>query len=150
MLRLLEQSPIWIILTISAALLAGCAAPPERTGDDGPIVFPKPPDEPRFVFERTIVGTGAEQMALVVPKDAVLVRPDGSTVWVAVPEQNPETTKAHPVPVTIAIRMEQEYAVEPETPEGRERLVPGVQVVIEGAERLTPGQQVDIVKLDGE
>lgn len=59
MLRLLEQTRIWVIFTLSAVLLVGCAAPPERADDSGPIVFPKPPDEPRYVFERTITGTGA-------------------------------------------------------------------------------------------
>lgn len=41
--------------------LSGCATPPpQQTEEDtGPIVFPKPPDPPRFVFERTLVGTGA-------------------------------------------------------------------------------------------
>lgn len=48
------------LLIIAAALLASCASPPDTDKKDtGPIVFPKPPDAPRFVFERTIVGTGA-------------------------------------------------------------------------------------------
>ena len=41
-----------------AVLLAACAAAP--TGEDrdtGPIVYPPPPDEPRFIYERTIHGS---------------------------------------------------------------------------------------------
>ncbi len=39
-------------------LLASCASPPE-TKPVGPLAFPKPPDAPRFYYERTILGTGA-------------------------------------------------------------------------------------------
>ena len=44
---------------IIALVFAGCASPPEATKEQGPIVFPKPPDPPRFVYERTIIGTGS-------------------------------------------------------------------------------------------
>ena len=94
-----------------------------------------------------MVGTGPEQQALVVPKDAVLIRPDGSTVWVALPEADGDQFQVQPVPVTIGARTADQYAVESETPQGRELLVPGAKVVIEGAERLMPGQQVRIVTL---
>lgn len=43
------------------ALLAGCAqipdAPEAAGGKQGPLVFPGPPDEPRFVFERTFLSS---------------------------------------------------------------------------------------------
>jgi len=42
-----------------AVFVAGCASPPATKNEQGPIVFPKPPDAPRFVYERTIVGTGS-------------------------------------------------------------------------------------------
>ncbi len=45
--------------------------------------------------------------------------------------------------------MQEEYAVEPETDQGRQQLTAGTRVVVEGAERLMPGQQVRIVTLDG-
>ena len=45
-------------VVIAAVLLSSCASPPE-TQEIGPIVFPKPPDAPRFVYERTIIGTGS-------------------------------------------------------------------------------------------
>ena len=44
---------------LSAALLAGCAQPPvldEKVAR--PLVFPPPPDEPRFIYERTIRSSG--------------------------------------------------------------------------------------------
>jgi membrane fusion protein (multidrug efflux system) len=95
-----------------------------------------------------IIPTGPEEEALVVSKDAVLVRPDGSTVWVAVGGPAAQSPKVQPVPVTISIRLQDEYAVEPETKRGRELLADGASVVIEGAERLTPDQQVRIITLE--
>ena len=92
-----------------------------------------------------IIDTAPAREALVVSKDAVLVRPDGSTVWVAVGGDDGRPAEVHPVPVTITARMENEYAVEPETAEGRRLLTAGSRVVIEGAERLTRNQQVGIV-----
>ena len=47
-------------LTAGAAvlLLTSCAsAPPGEGQSAGPIVYPPPPDEPRFIFERTIRGS---------------------------------------------------------------------------------------------
>ncbi len=48
-----------LFLSLAPALLAnmftGCAPiPVAPRRDAGPLVFPKPPDEPRFIFERTI------------------------------------------------------------------------------------------------
>ena len=97
-----------------------------------------------------MIHTGPQRQALVVSKDAVLVRPDGSTVWVAIASQNGQAIEVQPVPVKITVRTPGEYAVEPETSKGRALLVPGTRVVIEGAERLMPGQQVRIVSQDGE
>lgn len=93
------------------------------------------------------IATEAEREALVVSGDAVLVRPDGSTVWVTVPAAKGEDVQVQPVPVTITARMPTEYAIEPETEAGRRLLGDGTSVVIEGAERLTPGQPVRIVAL---
>lgn len=94
-------------------------------------------------------ATAAKRKALVVSRDAVLVRPDGSTVWVAVTGKEGKGVEVHPVPVQISARMSHEYAVEPETDRGRKLLAPGTRVVIEGAERLSPGQEVRIVTLEG-
>jgi DNA-binding beta-propeller fold protein YncE len=56
------------LAALGAALALGACAPlPERaeeTAPRGPIVFPAPPDEPRFVYERTIYSS-----ADVVPDD---------------------------------------------------------------------------------
>lgn len=92
------------------------------------------------------IATGPEREALVVSKDAVLVRPDGSTVWVAPGEA--ETAEVRSVPVTISVRMPEQYAVESETEQGRKLLVPGARVVVEGAERLQEGQQVSVALAD--
>jgi len=89
-----------------------------------------------------VVPTGPQREALVVPKDAVLVRPDGATLWVAVRDENHGSDVVYPLPVTLTVRLEDQYAVEPETDQGRELLREGATVVIEGAERLTHGQEV--------
>jgi RND family efflux transporter MFP subunit len=96
-----------------------------------------------------MIATGSERQALVVPKDAVLVRPDGATVWAVQAEQGTAGPVVQAVPVEIDVRMEHDYAVLPETAAGRQLLGPGTQVVIEGGERLTPGQAVTIVTLPG-
>ncbi|MFC1597124.1 efflux RND transporter periplasmic adaptor subunit [Planctomycetota bacterium] len=95
-----------------------------------------------------MIDTGPEREALVVSRDAVLVRPDGSTVWVAMLRGEGQAAEVQPVPVTISVRMPRECAVEPQTDQGRKLLEPGARVVVEGAERLMPGQQVRIVTLD--
>lgn len=47
------------ITIVIALLVSSCASPPETTKEQGPIVFPKPPDAPRFIYERTIIGTAS-------------------------------------------------------------------------------------------
>ncbi len=93
------------------------------------------------------ITIGPPREALVVPSDAVLIRPDEATVWVTLPADSTAESErlVEPVPVTITARMRDEYAVEPETDRGRQILIEGTQVVIEGAERLTPGQPVRII-----
>jgi DNA-binding beta-propeller fold protein YncE len=48
-----------VSVLLGLTVLAACAPLPkdEKKGDNKPIVFPAPPDEPRFVFERTIYGS---------------------------------------------------------------------------------------------
>lgn len=43
---------------VLAALLAACAAPPPAAPPPARLVFPAAPDDPRFVFERTIRSSG--------------------------------------------------------------------------------------------
>ncbi len=53
--------PILMALaSVIAALLTACAPlPPAKPAvDTGPLVFPAAPEEPRFVYERTIYGSG--------------------------------------------------------------------------------------------
>ncbi len=92
------------------------------------------------------IPTGPEKLALVVPKDAVLEKPDEAVVWVVTPDQSAsQTGEARPAPVTIDVRLPTEYAVTVQTAQGAELLKPGAQVVIEGGERLMPGQKVQII-----
>lgn len=93
------------------------------------------------------IPMGAEHEALVVSRDAVLIRPDGATVWVVLSGDGSAGPSVQPVPVTVNARMGDEYSVDPETDRGRELLIDGATVVIEGAERLKPGQTIGIVEL---
>ena len=63
---------IGAIAAVSASLLLGACAPTQKVADSapsGPPVYPAPPDEARFVYERTIRGSAdvvpeAEESAL--------------------------------------------------------------------------------------
>jgi RND family efflux transporter MFP subunit len=89
---------------------------------------------------------------VVVSKDAVLMKPDGSTVWVAVPNPSEENQSADwiakPIPVKITAEGINAYGVEPETEEGQTLLAAGAKTVIEGAERLMPDQRIRIETID--
>lgn len=47
------------VMLVAVLVLAGCATPPPPQEKLSIPVFPKPPDPPRFIYERTIVGTGS-------------------------------------------------------------------------------------------
>ncbi|MGL6225260.1 MAG: efflux RND transporter periplasmic adaptor subunit [Thermoguttaceae bacterium] len=83
----------------------------------------------------------------VVPKDVVIDKPDGQTVWVIIEkttEQGEVQTIAEPIPVQITATSLELVQVAPLTERGKEILIAGANVVIEGAERLMPGQKVEI------
>jgi DNA-binding beta-propeller fold protein YncE len=44
-------------------LLSGCAATPEQPAEVAPLYFPPPPEEARFVFERTVQASASIQKA---------------------------------------------------------------------------------------
>ncbi len=97
-----------------------------------------------------------EKESIVVSKDAVLDRPDGAIIWVAV---NPKDEKgnriekdlvAQPVQVVITARTDTQYAVIPIAQEGRDILQPGIDCVIEGADRLAVNEHLQIVSIDPE
>ena len=51
---------ITLILIVFVLGLSGCAVEPEKeVAPSGPIYFPEPPDEPRFVFERMVQSSSA-------------------------------------------------------------------------------------------
>lgn len=96
----------------------------------------------------THVATSDQVEGLVVPRDAVLVRPDTATVWVARPMPEGDAMTVEPVPVTITARMRHEYAVASETVEGEALLAEGSLVIVEGAEQLIPGMVVRAAAFD--
>ncbi len=102
---------------------------------------------------------------LLVPRDAVLMQPDESTVWILEPKEPNDASKAppdvtsvsnggtphsqpqwvaHPVPVQVLSHTRQSYAITCQREADRSRLAPGVQVVTEGLERLVPGALVRV------
>lgn len=59
-----------LLLSLAVSgLLAGCAEAPQRREAPRELVFPSPPDEPKFVFERSIYSS---RDVLPVRKDAAL------------------------------------------------------------------------------
>jgi len=83
--------------------------------------------------------TGERRRRIMVSRDAVLIKPDGSTVWV-VDDEDPK--RAHPAPVEVVGRVADRYAVAPLTGAARAMLTDEAMVVVEGAERLRPKQAV--------
>ncbi len=53
--RIASPSRRWFLLAVVVLVLGACAAPPKRIAPFVPPVYPPPPDEPRFVFERTLL-----------------------------------------------------------------------------------------------
>ena len=52
----------WLVPVLSAVLLASCAAPErEAPKEQERLVYPPPPAEPRFVYQRSIVGSVSVQ-----------------------------------------------------------------------------------------
>ena len=86
-----------------------------------------------------VFPAGLSRKQITVSRDAVLIKPDGATVWVACPG---EPMTASPVPVKVVTRVGDRYAVEPLDGAGRDLLKHGARVVLEGAERLRPGQAI--------
>ena len=90
-----------------------------------------------------------ESTELLVPKDAVLTKPDGSTIWVVTGKRSEsgeegEGLVAQPVPVRVLSHTRVAYAISCERDGDRDKVVPGVKVVTEGLERLIPGVAVRV------
>jgi RND family efflux transporter MFP subunit len=95
-----------------------------------------------------LIPESEPKQGIIVPVEAVLDRPDGRTIWVAIVQkaegERQERVTVQPVPVKMLAHAVISCAVEPETKEGKDLLVDKSLVVVEGAERLTPGQFVKI------
>jgi len=50
-----QKRVYYLLATIVALLLAGCAGVPEKPSKFEPPIYPPPPSEPRFIFERTLL-----------------------------------------------------------------------------------------------
>ena len=89
-------------------------------------------DWPVGVSVRVAVPTGATQSLLVVPRDAIVLRREGNTVF----KIDGDNT-AQQVPVELGVASGEMIAV-------TGNIAVGDKVVIRGAERLRPGQKVSI------
>lgn len=92
-----------------------------------------------------------ESTEILVPRDAVLMRPDESTIWVLIKQPGKGTSEspevnyiAQPVPVRILSHTRDSYAIACVREIDQPLVVPGVQVVTEGLERLVPGVLVRV------
>ncbi|MDR1477903.1 MAG: efflux RND transporter periplasmic adaptor subunit [Planctomycetaceae bacterium] len=112
------------------------------------------------------VVTSNPSEEILVSRDAVLDRPDGAVVWIAVNPGNvgegtqnkinaePNGTEAanqwiaKPIPIKIKVTAMSDYGVVPETDEGKNLLVAGTKTIIEGAEKLTANQLIRIDTID--
>ena len=101
------------------------------------------------------VPATAESTELIVPRDAVLIKPDEATVWILQADTTaqestdgkpPATTypKVHPVPVHVLSHTRDYYAITCVRQADAELVKPGVDVVIEGLERLVPNMAVRV------
>ncbi|PQO33618.1 efflux RND transporter periplasmic adaptor subunit [Blastopirellula marina] len=92
-----------------------------------------------------------ESTEILVPRDAVLMQPDESTIWVLTQQPGKGTSEspeinyiAQPVPVRILSHTRDSYAIACVREVDQPLVVPGVQVVTEGLERLVPGVLVRV------
>ena len=96
------------------------------------------------------IPTTDEFEALLLPSDAVLIRPDANTVWLAMSEtETGEKVKglvAEPVPVDILAEMPTGLAVRPVTERGKQILKKDALAIVEGAERLSPGLALRLIE----
>ena len=93
-----------------------------------------------------------ESTELLVPRDALLTKPDSSTIWVVKPKEDGSSGEQAqqaalvtlPVPVRVLSHTRDAYAIVPERESDKDLVVPGMKVVTEGLERLIPGAAVRI------
>ncbi|MCD0457951.1 efflux RND transporter periplasmic adaptor subunit [Roseiconus lacunae] len=101
------------------------------------------------------VPTGKASTELLVPRDAVLTKPDESVVWVVevdtrAMERSSKQSALHkplttrPVPVKILSHSTEHYAIRSVRAADESALRPGTRVVTEGLERLVPGIPVRV------
>jgi membrane fusion protein (multidrug efflux system) len=90
-----------------------------------------------------VFPAGRKHRRITVSRDAVLIKPDGATVWVVRPG---EPMTAVPVPVDVVARVGERFAVSAQNRAGRRLLVGQAKVVVEGAERLRPNQAVRLLE----
>ena len=100
---------------------------------------------------RVYVPSAKTSTQLMVPRDAVLTKPDESTVWLLQPlesgggaTEGELTHFATPVPVRVLSHTRDSYAIECVRESDANLVKDGSLVVVEGLERLIPGITVRI------
>jgi hypothetical protein len=82
---------------------------------------------------RVSIPTSGSRQVLTVPRDALVLRPEGQSVFVV-----DGNNQARQVSVTVGVGQGEDIEILGE-------VAPGDRVVIRGNERLQPGQAVDIM-----
>ena len=128
---------------------------PREGGRMFPVLVRLPNENERLKSGMAVTGrfpASDPTPGIIVPVEAMMDKPDGRTVWVAIREpadgDRAERVTVQPVPVKLLAHSVDTCSVESETEEGKTLLADKVLVVIEGSERLTPGQIVAIKEVD--
>ena len=154
-LSLLKQGDtIEVVIDSLAMELTGTVFAINSQGSVGSRTFPVRVElDDRDGLLRPGMGVSAfvpvkhELTELVVPRDAVLMEPDESTIWILQPKKDsvdPNALFAYPVPVRVLSHTRQAYAISCSRKVDQDRVHAGVQVVTEGLERLVPGALVRV------
>ncbi len=107
----------WLAVMLGLAILAACAPTPDRKTDGAParLVYPPPPDEPRFVFERSIYSSAD---VMPVSSEARLRRALTGEVQAGTPLAKPYSVAVHRGRVFLSDSVER-YVKAFDIPSGR-------------------------------
>ncbi len=134
------KSGMKIALKVAGRELEGELIAVIPDGDQATRTFPvkirvkNPGNLAQGMEARAMIPAGNPQESVMVPRDAVLLTPQGQVVWVVT------DGTALAVPVNILAYVDRQAAVQSQNP--AYTFQPGDSVVIKGNERLRPGQSV--------
>lgn len=120
----MRTTRFWLLVcSVIAGLMAGCAEAPQKREEARELVFPSPPDEARFVFERSLVSSGD-----VVEKDK------NSLLRQALTGEGDRGGEGMQKPYGIAVREGRVYVSDPVAQSVKLFDIPGKKFVSIGAD----------------